>query len=65
MVGQVNAESGFATSPPDNLRPSRRSMSRGLAESALPATGVVGGIMLITGPIVATVVRSVWAPFRG
>jgi iron(III) transport system permease protein len=57
MVDQVNAESGFATIPPDNL-PSRRGMSRGLAESALPATGVVVGIMLITGPILATVVRS-------
>src|SRR5262245_30685307 len=57
MVDQVNAESGFATVPPDKL-PLRRSMSRGLAESALPATGVVIGIMLITGPILATVVRS-------
>jgi iron(III) transport system permease protein len=57
MVDQVNTESGFATVPPDNLS-SRRSMSRGLAESALPATGVVVGIMLITGPILATVVRS-------
>ncbi len=57
MVDQVTAESGFATIPP-NDRPSRRSMSRGLAESALPATGVVVGIMLIIGPILATVVRS-------
>ena len=55
MVDQVTAESGFATIPPNDL-PSR--MSRGLAESALPATGVVVGIMLITGPILATVVRS-------
>jgi iron(III) transport system permease protein len=57
MVDQVNAESGFATIPRDNL-PSRRSMFRGLAENALPATGVVVGIMLIAGPILATVVRS-------
>jgi len=57
MVDQVNAESGFATTPLDN-RPSRRSMFRGLAENALPATGVVVGIILITGPILATVVRS-------
>ena len=56
MVDQVNAESGFATIPPDNL-PSR-AMSRGLAENALPATGVVIGIMLIAGPILATVARS-------
>jgi len=57
MVDQVNAESGFATIPRDNL-PSRRSMFRGLAENALPATGVVIGIMLIAGPILATVARS-------
>jgi iron(III) transport system permease protein len=57
MVDQLNAESGFATVPPDNL-PSRPGMSGGLAESALPATGVVIGIMLISGPILATVVRS-------
>ncbi len=57
MVHQVNAESGFATIPPGKL-PSRRSMSRGLAENALPAAGVVVGIILIAGPILATVVRS-------
>src|SRR5467141_2000052 len=57
MVDQVTAESRFATIPPDDL-PSRRSMSRGLAENALPATGVVIGIMLIAGPILATVARS-------
>jgi iron(III) transport system permease protein len=57
MVDQVNVQSGFATIPTDNL-PSRRSVSRGLAESVLPATGVIIGILLITGPILATVVRS-------
>jgi len=57
MVDQVNAQSGFARIPPDSL-PSRRRFSGGLAEIALPATGVVIGIALIIGPVLATVVRS-------
>jgi iron(III) transport system permease protein len=57
MVDQVTAQSGFVTIPPDSLPPHRR-LSRGLAEIALPATGVIVGIALITGPVLATVVRS-------
>jgi iron(III) transport system permease protein len=57
MVDQVTAPSGSATLPPDSV-PSRRRFSGGLAEIALPAIGVVIGIALIAGPVLAIVVRS-------
>jgi iron(III) transport system permease protein len=56
MADQVNAKSGFPTIPLGS-RPSRRRFSE-LAEIALPAIGVGIGVTLITGPVLATVVRS-------
>src|SRR5215831_2476977 len=56
MVDRVNAPSGF-TIPPNSLSLRRRASGR-LAEIALPAAGVVIGIALIAGPVLATAVRS-------
>jgi iron(III) transport system permease protein len=55
MADQTNAQSGLTAVLPEG-RPSRRFSA--LAENALPATGVVIGMTLITGPVLATVVRS-------
>jgi iron(III) transport system permease protein len=57
MTDQANVQSGFAAIPPETL-PLRRRFSSGLAEIALPVTGVIVGITLITGPVLATIVRS-------
>jgi len=53
----VNTRSGRALALPGGASPRGR-FTGGLAESALPATGVVIGMALIIGPFLATVIRS-------
>lgn len=55
-VDQASAVSRSPTIPPDDMQPPRRLSN--FAETALPLTAVVIGIMLIVGPFLATVVRS-------
>jgi iron(III) transport system permease protein len=57
MVDQITAPSQSPSIPPDKFQ-SRCRFPSGLAEVGLPLAGVVFGIILITGPVLATVLRS-------